>query len=256
MSYGIYVKVVSTGTHSSPLLLSDIYPTTDGHTAYRRAGPVYVPVGGEIVLTYTGEVAASHESGTIRGFVDQGYITTLVFGGTEVVPFVPTGSIQMYAAASSPLGYLLCDGGAVSRATYADLFAVIGTTYGVGDGATTFNVPDLRGRAPIGAGAGVGLTPHALAATGGAETVTLDSTMMPSHTHTSNANGGAGSGADPATGLAYSDGQNTAGAGLDATNGELNLYTTPIALTINSTGGGLPHANMQPWLALNFIIKT
>lgn len=88
MSYGIYVKVTSTGTHSAPLLLSDIYPTTDGHTAYRRAGPVYVPVNGEIVLVYTGEVAASHEVGTIRGFVNQGYITTLVYFGDEVYPFI------------------------------------------------------------------------------------------------------------------------------------------------------------------------
>jgi microcystin-dependent protein len=256
MAYGIYLKVTSTGTHGSPLLLNDIYPVTDGHTAFRRAGPVYVPVNGEIILTYTGEVAASHESGTIRGFVDQGYITTLVYGGTEVVPFVPTGSVQMFAAAAAPLGYLLCDGAAVSRTLYADLFAVIGVTYGAGNGTTTFNLPDLRGRAPIGAGNGVGLTPRALASTGGAETVTLTTAEMPSHTHTHNANGGAGSGASPATGLAYSDGQNTAGAGLDATNGELNLYTTPIALTINSTGGGGAHANMQPFLALNFIIKT
>jgi hypothetical protein len=250
MPYGIYIKVVSTGTHASSLLLNDIYPTTDGHTAYRRAGPVYVPVGGEIVLTYTGEVAASHESGTLRGFVDQGYITTLVFGGTEVVPFVPTGSIQMYAAASAPLGYLLCNGGAVSRSTFATLFAIIGTTYGVGDGATTFNVPDLRGRAPIGAGAGAGLTPHALAATGGAETVTLDSTMMPSHTHTNNAPGGQGN-----LGLVLADGTNTATA-VDPSAGELKVWDLPHALTIGNTGGGLPHANMQPWLALNFIIKT
>ena len=162
----------------------------------------------------------------------------------------------MFAAAAAPLGYLLCDGAAVSRTLYADLFAVIGVTYGAGNGTTTFNLPDLRGRAPIGAGNGVGLTPRALASTGGAETVTLTTAEMPSHTHTHNANGGAGSGASPATGLAYSDGQNTAGAGLDATNGELNLYTTPIALTINSTGGGGAHANMQPFLALNFIIKT
>ena len=249
MTYGIFVKVTSTGTHSSPLLLNDIYPTTDGHTAFRRAGPVYVPVNGEITLTYTGEVAASHESGTIRGFVDQGYITTLVYGGTEVVPFVPTGSVQMYAAATAPLGYLLCNGSAVSRATYAALFAVIGTTYGVGDGTTTFNLPDLRGRAAIGAGAGAGLTPRTLAATGGAETVTLDTTMIPSHTHTSNATGGQGN-----LGLVLADGTNTATA-VDPSLGELKVWDLPHALTINDTGGGLPHANMQPFIALNYIIK-
>lgn len=87
MPKGIYLKVTSTGAHSSPLLLNDIYPVTDGHTAFRRAGPVYVPVNGEITLTYTGEVAASHESGTIRGFVNQGYIETLVLFGDEVYPY-------------------------------------------------------------------------------------------------------------------------------------------------------------------------
>lgn len=249
MPYGIFVKVTSTGTHTAPLLLNDIYPTTDGHTAYRRAGPVYVPVGGDITLTYTGEVAASHESGTIRGFIDQGYITTLVYGGTEVVPFVPTGSVQMYAASVAPLGYLLCDGGAVSRTVYAALFAVVGTTYGVGDGSTTFNVPDLRGRAAIGAGLGAGLTNRVLASTGGAETVTLDSSMMPSHTHTTNAPGGQGN-----LGLVLADGTNTATA-VDASAGELKIWDLPHALTINNTGGDGAHPNMQPWLALNYIIK-
>lgn len=169
---------------------------------------------------------------------------------------VPPGSLLMFAGASAPVGYLICDGSPVSRTTYAVLFAAIGTTYGVGDGSTTFNLPDLRSRSPLGAGQGTGLSNRSLGAPGGVESVTLDATMMPSHTHTHNANGGAGSGASPATGLAYSDAQNTAGAGLDATNGELNLYTTPIALTINSTGGGLPHTNMSPFLAVNFIIKT
>lgn len=63
---------------------------------------------------------------------------------------VPTGAILPYGAATAPTYYLLCDGSAVSRSTYADLFAIISTTYGVGNGSTTFNVPDLRGRFPLG----------------------------------------------------------------------------------------------------------
>lgn len=248
--YGIFVRVTHTGATASGLLLQDIYPTTDGHTAFRRAGPVYVPVNGSIDLAYTGEVATSFESGTIRGFVDLGYATAELRGAT------PTGSLTLFAGATAPLGYLVCDGSAVSRALYADLFTAIGTTWGAGDGSTTFNLPDLRGRAPIGAGAGAGLTPRALGASGGAETVTLTSAEMPSHTHTHNANGGTGSLADPATGLAYSNSQNTASAGLDVTVGEPNLYTNPIALSINSTGGGGAHANMQPFAVVNFIIKT
>ena len=68
------------------------------------------------------------------------------------------GIIQMFAGATPPSGWLICDGSAVSRTTYATLFAAIGTTWGTGDGSTTFNLPDLRGRAPIGAGTGSGLT--------------------------------------------------------------------------------------------------
>jgi microcystin-dependent protein len=169
---------------------------------------------------------------------------------------VPPGSLLMFAGASAPDGYLLCDGAAISRTTYNILFAAISTTYGVGNGTTTFNLPDFRGRGALGVGTGAGLTPRTIGDAGGFETVTLSTDEMPSHSHTHNANGGAGSGADPATGLAYSNGANTASGGLDVTNGELNLYTTPIALSLNNTGGGDPHENMAPFLAVNFIIKT
>lgn len=92
---------------------------------------------------------------------------------------VATGAVIPFAGASAPTGYLLCDGTAVSRTTYATLFALIGTTYGVGDGSTTFNMPDCRGRFPLGkAAAGTG---SVLASTGGS----LDHTHTgPSHTHT------------------------------------------------------------------------
>ena len=169
---------------------------------------------------------------------------------------VPPGSLLMFAGAVAPEGYLICDGAAISRTTYNVLFAAIGVVFGAGNGTTTFNLPDLRGRGPLGVGTGGGLTARALGASGGAETVTLTTDEMPAHSHTHNANGGAGSGADPATGLSYSNGANTASAGLDVTNGEPNLYTTPIALSINNAGGGDPHANMAPFLAVNFIIKT
>lgn len=79
-------------------------------------------------------------------------------GGAYVtsVPAVPVGSLQAYAGSSAPTGWLLCDGSAVSRTTYSNLYSTIGTTFGSGDGSTTFNVPDMRGRHPIGAGTGVG----------------------------------------------------------------------------------------------------
>src|SRR5210317_742375 len=70
-------------------------------------------------------------------------------GGAELIP---AGTILAYGAATAPTGYLLCDNSAVSRTTYARLFAVVGTTFGVGDGSTTFNVPDLRDKVPLGKG--------------------------------------------------------------------------------------------------------
>jgi len=84
-----------------------------------------------------------------------------------------SGEIRMWAASAVPVSWLECDGTAVSRTTYASLFSIIGTTWGVGNGTTTFNVPDLRGRAPVGAGAGAGLTARTLGVSAGAETVTL-----------------------------------------------------------------------------------
>ena len=71
---------------------------------------------------------------------------------TAPVPIVPAGSIIAWSGSSAPTGYLLCDGTAVSRTTYAALFAVAGTGYGVGDGSSTFNLPDLRDRMPLGKG--------------------------------------------------------------------------------------------------------
>ena len=70
-------------------------------------------------------------------------------GGAEIIP---SGTIVAYGAASAPTGWLLCDSSAVSRTTYARLFAVIGTTFGTGDGSSTFNVPDLRDKVPLGKG--------------------------------------------------------------------------------------------------------
>jgi len=98
-------------------------------------------------------------------------------------PLIPVGGLMPYAGSTSPEGWLLCDGTAINRTTYANLFALIGTTYGSGNGTTTFNVPDMRSRMPIGAGAGTGLTSRALAATGGAESVAIASGNLPTHTH-------------------------------------------------------------------------
>jgi len=103
------------------------------------------------------------------------------------------GSIIMYGGAAAPTGWMLCQGQEVSRATYSSLYAVVGTTYGVGDGSTTFNLPDLRGRSPLGAGTGSGLTARTLGANVGEETHLLtgaeSGTSVHNHTQDSHNHG-------------------------------------------------------------------
>jgi microcystin-dependent protein len=96
---------------------------------------------------------------------------------------IPVGALMPYAGATAPDGWLLCNGQTPSRTTYANLFAVIGTTYGAGNGST-FGLPDPMGRAIIGVGSGSGLTARALAAKSGAETVVIASGNLPTHEHT------------------------------------------------------------------------
>ena len=88
------------------------------------------------------------------------------------------GDIKMTACSTAPDGWMICDGSAISRTTYADLFAAIGTTYGTGDGSTTFNIPNLAGKTALGANSS-----HSLGSTGGAETQTITANNLPKHTH-------------------------------------------------------------------------
>ena len=140
---------------------------------------------------------------------------------------LPTGAVTPFAGSVAPSGFLICDGSAVSRAGQADLFTVIGTTYGAGDGSTTFNIPDLRGKVPIGVSGS-----HALASTGGEETHTLTVDEIPAHTHT------------------YKKPANLVAAQ------SANIGCGPHDSETGSTGGDQPHNNMPPYLTLNYIIKT
>lgn len=163
----------------------------------------------------------------------------------------PSGTIKLYAGASAPTGYLICDGTAVSRTTYADLFTAIGTTFGVGNGTTTFNVPDFRRRVPVGAGGtGTGTLGNALGNTGGAETHTLAISEMPLHGHPYRASSGGGIGSNTTGGFMVD-------SDLDQNYSAFTgAPTEAMGEQIGGTGGGGAHNNMPPSLVVNYIIKT
>ena len=161
---------------------------------------------------------------------------------------LPSGTVSMFAGSSAPTGYLLCDGSAVSRTTYANLFTAISTTYGSGDGSTTFNVPDLRGRVAVGYKS-TDTSFDALGETGGAKTHALTTAELAQHRHTpvgddsqnrfvvsryTPSNQGAASGSQGS----YWDG-----------TGSANAYT-------GYAGSGTAHNNLQPYITLNYIIKV
>lgn len=152
------------------------------------------------------------------------------------------GEIRMFAGNFAPTDWQFCNGQLLAISGNEALFSLIGTTYG-GNGTTTFGLPDLRGRAPMLAGAG-----FTLGQIGGSETVTLASTQIPSHTHAAGAS----------TLVATSDlpggrlpAVNAAGVPMFAPTADTSLA----AAALLSTGGSQPHNNMQPSLAIHFIIS-
>lgn len=164
----------------------------------------------------------------------------LIAGGTLFAD-APVGVINPFGGASAPEGWLLCDGQAISRTDYADLFAVIGTAFGSGDGSTTFNVPDMRGKVPVGFNSSETEFDN-LGETGGEKTHTLSITEMPSHSHS----------------FAYvAPGRDAATWGrCDFQDGsEYYNFSTKSGTTAASGGDGA-HNNLQPYNTVNFIIKA
>jgi microcystin-dependent protein len=189
--------------------------------------------------------------------------------GYYAYSLIPEGTILPYGGSSAPPGYLLCDGAAISRTTYARLFAVFGTTYGSGDGLTTFNIPNLQGKIPVGRDAGQ-TEFDTLGELGGAKTVTLTTGEIPAHTHSgTGTTTSAGSHSHtPAAGFnfvtTYSSGDDIdtgAGGGIASGNATQSststepAHTHDYSFTTSSTGGSGAHNNLQPYIVLNYIVR-
>lgn len=158
-------------------------------------------------------------------------------------PFV--GQLMMFAGNFAPRGWAACDGQLLAVAQNDALFSLLGTIYG-GDGRTTFGLPDLRGRIPVHAGTGPGLSQRRLGAKGGAEKVTLTSNQLPSHTHDLYADGGQGDSDSPSGNtLAYDNREKQYSTGAP----DVSMNTG-----ITAVGGSRSHDNMAPYLVLNYNI--
>jgi microcystin-dependent protein len=161
--------------------------------------------------------------------------STNVIANVEPNP-IPAGAMMAWGSDTIPSNWLLCDGSAINRSTYASLFAAIGTQYGNGDGTTTFNLPNIKGRTIV--GKDVSQTEFdVLGETGGAKTHTLTVAQMPAHTHTQY----------PIDWYVVPTNTNTSRGG--------TVLPQSNTVPTGSTGGGGAHNNLQPYIVLNYIIK-
>lgn len=165
-------------------------------------------------------------------------------------PF-PTASIVKYSDTTIPPLFLLCDGSAISRTTFSDLFSELGVAFGAGDGSTTFNLPDYRDCIEMGAGAGPTLTARSLGDSVGANTHTLTTAEMPGHAHSVNDSG-------HVHGLTGGPTGGGASPGVFNTNGLFDQGTSEstTGISVNSNAGGQAHNNMQPYLCVRFLIRV
>lgn len=169
-----------------------------------------------------------------------GRVATFGVPSSLVISEYPVGSVVGYAGATAPLGWLLCDGAAVSRNTYAALFAAVGTTYGAGDGTTTFNLPNLKGRVIVGRDA-ADTDWDTLGETRGAKTHTLTIAELAAHNH--------------GYGNAWTNAPNDGPSDINRYHVAVGLNNDHGLGTLNN-GSGTAHNNLQPSFVLNFIIRV
>lgn len=207
-------------------------------------------------------------------------VANMVVGGV----LAPSGSIQGFAGATVPSGWLACDGSAVSRATYANLWTALGSTWGAGDGSTTFNLPDFRGKVVVGAGAGFSLAAvggeasHVLTvaetpalAVSGTSSITGTTDAGTPHTHTVTDPGhahtlpigytgagtaGAVSGGSPTGSFNENTSSVETGITIASESSHTHTFTGSASLSGTTNGSSGAHNNMQPYAVANVIIKV
>lgn len=180
-------------------------------------------------------------------------------GGAQPGSTFFSGMVMQYAGISIPTGWLLCDGSAVSRAVLSNLFAALGTTWGAGDGHTTFNVPNLVDKFVIGAG----VSP-ALGTGGGAATVTLSTANLAAHNHAVTDPGHIHGVTDPThahTSLVSTTGGGSGSVGATAGNTGaaatgISINSAVTGISTQNTGSATPFSIIPPYYALYYIIKT
>jgi microcystin-dependent protein len=150
-----------------------------------------------------------------------------------------------------PVGWLSCSGQLLSVSQNDVLFSLIGTTYG-GDGQSTFALPDLRGRSPMGQGTGNGLSPRVVGQVGGSETMTLTSAQIAAHSHPLMAASATGTVSKPSTSTVLAKQSEPLISMYGAAPGNVTLA----AVAVSMAGGSQPHENRQPFNTVNYIIAT
>lgn len=251
---------------------------TDDNTAATTLNVNAIGQKAVVKMTEAGEAALVGAELQAGGIYTAQYSTALDGGSgawllvNPTMPVMPTGTMVDYAGINAPAGWLFCYGQLISRTTYAALFTAIGTTYGVGDGSTTFALPDARGRVIAGkddmggssanrlTGQTGGVNGDNLGASGGVETHTLTTDQMPSHNHGGSVGAGGLHDHTILGRLFDSDGANDTTRFMKSRNGGAvsngsTENSTTHTHTISSQGGGAAHNIVQPTLIANKIIK-
>lgn len=181
---------------------------------------------GQFIVTKDGKI-----------YIDYGVTRSEISGSGGAGTSVPIGTMTMFAGSTAPDGWLICDGSAISRTAYATLFTKIGTTYGTGDGSTTFNLPNFKGRVPVGYDS-TQTEFDTLGETGGAKTHTLTTEEMPSHRHSF-------------VGSTQNSSLSSGGTGTYIGAGSTNTSYAGGSNNITQ-----PHNNLQPYSVTNVIIRA